>query len=424
MLKASTCKAMGMPETPVNRNIGAILLELGRINDADIERALEHQRLQGGYFGQALVDLGIVEEEELDFSLAAQANLPYLVPKARDIDPAVATRVPASWAERHNAIPVGLEDGWLTLVVDSPLKAGLADDLARRTGLSVKLALCSARLVRDAIRTVYKLEPVRDEAERILSLEAFWILATSPSAPRWGLMVRHDRVTGWIERAGQIERHPLVHNWLGFLDRLLSPPPSQILPPHGRREWRASVRPDQSPAAVKVKSLSGPGGHELLFEPMRDESDRLVQLPTASDLAELRTAIREGPAVIGVRSPHGGAARNLVAQLPRLLLHAGHHSVCLFREGAHAISGDLLVLDFSEEAIDEPMFEVLEQLRLDALGLELSPSSREMWERALSLAPVTLLVLTGSLEDAAPPGVDHLLATASDEQPRWKLITD
>ncbi|WP_376694630.1 GspE/PulE/PilB domain-containing protein [Wenzhouxiangella sp. EGI_FJ10305] len=413
-----------MPEAPENRNIGAVLLELGRINDADIERALEHQRLQGGFFGQALVDLGIVEQEELDFSLAAQANLPYLTPKAEDIDPAVAARVPATWAERHNAIPVLLEDGWLTLVVDSPLKAGLADDLARRTGLSVKLALCSARLVRSAIRAVYKLEPVRKEAKRILSLEAFWILATSPSAPRWGLMVRHNRVIGWIERAGHVERHHLVHNWLGFLDRLLSPPPSQILPPHGRRQWRASVRPDQSPAAVKVTSLSGPGGHELLFESARDESESLVELPAASDLAALRDSVGKGRTVIGVRSPRGGAARDLVTRLPRLLLDADHHSVCLFREGAHAISGDLLVLNFSEDAVDEPMFDLLEQLGLDALGLELSPSSREMWERALSLAPVILLVLTGAPEEAAPPGIDQLLTTTSDAQPRWQLVAD
>lgn len=411
-----------MPDAPDNRNIGAVLLELGRINDADIERALEHQRLQGGYFGRALVDLGIVEQEELDFSLAAQANLPYQVPDPDEIDPAVAARVPATWAERHNAIPVLLEDGWLTLVVDSPLKAGLADDLSRRTGLSVKLALCSGRLVRNAIRKVYKLEPVRQEAERILSLEAFWILATSPSAPRWGLMVRHDRVTGWIERGGHIERHQLVHNWLGFLDRLLSPPPSQILPPHGRRQWRASVRPDQSPAAVQVTSLSGPGGHELLFEPAPAESDALAGLPAASELATLRDAIQSGRTVIGVHSPGGRAARDLVTRLPRLLLNSGHHSVCLFREGAHAISGDLLVLNFSEDAVDESMFDVLEQIGLDALGLEISPSSREMWERALSLAPVTLLVLAGSPEENAPPGVDYLLTSTGDAQPSWQLV--
>ncbi|WP_147306563.1 MULTISPECIES: hypothetical protein [unclassified Wenzhouxiangella] len=423
-MNTSTLEVTSMPDAPENRNIGAVLLELGRINDADIERALEHQRLQGGYFGQALVDLGIVEQEELDFSLAAQANLPYLIPKPEEIDPAVAARVPATWAERHNAIPVLLEDGWLTLVVDSPLKAGLADDLARRTGLAVKLALCSSRMVRSAIRAVYKLEPVRQEAERILSLEAFWILATSPSAPRWGLMVRHDRVTGWIERAGHIERHQLVHNWLGFLDRLLSPPPSQILPPHGRRQWQASVRPDQSPVAVKVTSLSGPGGHELLFEPAPPESDTLVELPSGSDLATLRASIQAGRTVIGVRSPRGRAARELVTRLPRLLLRAGHHSVCLFREGAHAISSDLLVLNFSEDAVDEPMFDLLKHLGLDALGLELSPSSREMWERALSLAPVILLVLSGTREDQAPPGVDYLMATTSDAQPRWQLITD
>lgn len=409
-----------MSEANGNRNIGSVLLELGRITEADIERALEHQRLQGGYFGQALVDLGIVEQEDLDFSLAAQASLPYVVPQPDEIHPDVAGRVPPTWAERHNAIPVKLDDGWLTLVVDSPLKAGLADDLARRTGLSVKLALCSAPLLRDAIRRVYKLEPVRRRSEQIFSIEGFWTLATSPSAPRWGLTVRHNQVTGWIDREGRTERHWLVHNWLGFFDRLLSPPPSQLLPAHGRRQWRASVRPDQSPAAVTVTSLSGPGGHDLLFEPAREKAQTLVELPSAAVLATLREKTARGRAVVGVRSPNAGAARNLITQLPRLLLKPGHHSVCLFCEGAHAISDDLLVVNLPEDTAEDSMFDFLKKLRLDAVGLEIQSEDPASWERALKLAPLTLIALDGAKRRTAP-GVDCLLVCESEEQPRWTL---
>lgn len=410
-----------MRDQSAHKHIGAVLLELGRVTEQEIERALEHQRIQGGYFGQALVDLGIVDEEELDFGLAAQANLPYMVPEPDNIDPEVAGRVPATWAERHNALPIELEDGWLTLTVDSPLKAGLADDLARRTGLSVKLALCSSPSLRDAIRRVYKLDQVRAHADQVLSVEAFWTLASSPSAARWGLAVRRDQVTGWIERDGHVERHWLVHNWLGFLDRLLSPPPSQLLPGQGMRQWRASVRPDQSPEAVTVTSLSGPGGHDLLFVPARERQDELAEQLETDHIATLREAAADGPAVVGVRSPAGRAARSLVTRLPRLLLRPGHHSICLIREGAHAINEDMLVMNLPEDGTDEQVFDILRDLELDAVGLEISPSSQEMWQKALSLAPLTLLVLSGPDDDLAPPGVHWLLSTPDDDSPQWLL---
>lgn len=410
-----------MQDRPDNKDLGSVLLELGRITDKDIERALEHQRIQGGYFGQALVDLGIVSEEELDFGLAAQAKLPYIVPDPDHIDAEVAGLVPPSWAERHNAIPIKLEDGWLTLVVDSPLKSGLADQLARRTGVSVKLALCTSRLVRDAVRQVYKLGPVREKARQVLSMEAFWTLASSPSASCWGLSVRQDLVTGWIERDGGILRHSLVHNWQVFLDRLLSPPPSQVLPGHGLRQWRASVRPDQSPVAVTVTSLSGPGGHDLLFEPIREADSEVVELPAASALATLREALGRGRVVIAARSPTGQAARSLVTRLPRLLLKPGHRSVCVFHDGSHAISEDLLVVTRPEDGGDEKLLAFLERLGLDAVGLEISMSSRDLWDRALSLAPLTLLVLDGDPDEPAPPGVDWLLCSDNDRQPEWTL---
>lgn len=410
-----------MGEVPNNRNIGAVLLELGRITEQDIERALEHQRLQGGYFGQALVDLGVVEQEELEFGLAAQANLPYITPEPDQIDPEVAGLVPPAWADRHNAIPVANEDGWLTLVVDSPLKAGLGDELARRTGQSVKLALCAGRIVRDAIRKVYKLDPAHPQADRLLSLEGFWTLASSPSAPRWGLAVRRDQVTGWIDRGDRIERHALVHNWLGFLDQLLSPPPSQLLPGHGIRRWRASVRPDQSPEAVTVHSLSGPGGHDLLFVPARDRSEELVALPDASVLSALRDSLSSGSVTIAISSPEGRAARSLATRLPRLLLWAGHHTVCLFRDGAHAINEDVLVITQPEEGGDEAVLKMLAELELDAVGLEISLSSTEQMSQALGLAPLTFLVLVGH-KDEPPPGAAWLLSASDDDDPDWQLI--
>ncbi|TVQ29466.1 MAG: hypothetical protein EA370_15065 [Wenzhouxiangella sp.] len=411
-----------MTRSDNKKHLGEVLVELGRISEAEIERALEHQRLQGGYFGQALVDLGIIEPEELEVGLASQANIPYMNPRAGQIDPEVAALMPAIWAQRHNALPILREEGWLTLLVDSPLKFGLADELARRTGLSVRLALCSARALRELIREVYQLDPVQQKASQVLSLEAFWSLATSPPALRWGLTVRRNQIIGWIRRGDKIQRHALMHNWLSFFDRLLSPPPSQLLPPHGLRRWRAGLRSDQSPPAVLIQSLSGPGGHDLIFEPVSDTIRARSRLPSSEQIATLRRSLAREAVVLAVHSPSGQAARELVTRLPSLLLKADHRSICLLREGIHAVSDDMLVASPPDDGDDE-MLTFLEALDLDAVGLEIDPGNSGRWRRALGLAPLVMVVLSGMQPgELMPPGVNWLLSKSREDQSEWDLI--
>ena len=58
------------------QTIGQILMGFGRIGEEDVTRALEYQREHGGYFGEALLAMGFVTQEELDWGLASQHDLP------------------------------------------------------------------------------------------------------------------------------------------------------------------------------------------------------------------------------------------------------------------------------------------------------------------------------------------------------------
>jgi hypothetical protein len=54
------------------KKIGAILKEAGHITEDDVQRVLEYQQSQGGFFGQALISLGLVSPEEVEQALASQ----------------------------------------------------------------------------------------------------------------------------------------------------------------------------------------------------------------------------------------------------------------------------------------------------------------------------------------------------------------
>lgn len=88
------------------RTIGQILIGFGRITEADAEKALHYQQQNGGYFGGALLELGLVTQEELEWSLASQFDLPYVFPDANSIDPEAAGLVTPEWALANLTLPI------------------------------------------------------------------------------------------------------------------------------------------------------------------------------------------------------------------------------------------------------------------------------------------------------------------------------
>ena len=62
------------------RNIGAMLLDSGKITAEDAERALRLQKEQGLRFGDACVRLGLITQADIEQVLASQFEYPYLRP--------------------------------------------------------------------------------------------------------------------------------------------------------------------------------------------------------------------------------------------------------------------------------------------------------------------------------------------------------
>jgi protein-tyrosine kinase len=68
----------GNAQTP-GRNIGAILMDEGKITSADAEQVLARQRELGWRFGEAAIELNLITDSDLRQALAKQYEFPYLV---------------------------------------------------------------------------------------------------------------------------------------------------------------------------------------------------------------------------------------------------------------------------------------------------------------------------------------------------------
>jgi CheY-like chemotaxis protein len=124
--------------------IGDILLRSAVVDSAQLERALDRQKIQPGRLGSQLLDLGFVTEDDLAKALSIQHRVPPFLPSLASVDPAAVERLPRSLALRLKTLPVAWDPdrGLLYVAVAHPSDLSAVDEVrfasgARRVAVQV-----------------------------------------------------------------------------------------------------------------------------------------------------------------------------------------------------------------------------------------------------------------------------------------------
>ena len=110
---------------PVERSIGGLLVEAGRLRAEDAEIIMRVQRERGLRFGEAGLSLGLLTPPDIDYALSRQFEYPYLLPGTSPVSPEVfAAYAPFSpEAEALRALRAQLLVRWFD---DGPARSALA----------------------------------------------------------------------------------------------------------------------------------------------------------------------------------------------------------------------------------------------------------------------------------------------------------
>ena len=145
--------------------IGEILLERGKIEAEDIERALELQLERGDKLGKILVDMGTVAHRDVLAALSDQLDVPLVtvdgVPPAAPEIEGLSQR----FLRQCRAIPIALADGVLTIAMADPLDFETIAAVRAFSGLQVRTALAAEQEILDAIDRNYGESEQRTYAE-------------------------------------------------------------------------------------------------------------------------------------------------------------------------------------------------------------------------------------------------------------------
>lgn len=399
---------------PDRGTLGQILLELGKITEADVDRALEYQSRHGGYFGEALQALGIVSAEELEWGLASQFDLPYIFPDPEAIDPDAANMVSPEWALTHQSIPIMRSGDTLTVVVDSPLRTEIVAELRERTGLEVELALASPVQIRELIRRVYARATTRDEGEAPLpcSMEEAMSRAAAARASRFGISVRGRRAWFWYDDAGTLRRRPLDVRWAGALDAMSTPAVLDWLGAHPGGPLEVELSRESGVTAAEVRHLQDGGDEEILFlvQDEEEEGEHPFTPPGEGILTEVALLARTGSARFLVSSEPPELVNEVLHHLPGVFFEPSWRSVHIHASGDGPEDAFSVRLPDDADAWDEAL-EDLRAFHFDVLTADLGGDGQGWTARLLDVASVAFIRRDDG-SDTSP---------AVDAGVRWKL---
>jgi type IV pilus assembly protein PilB len=130
------------------KQLGEILKGWGLVTDSGIEEALAHAQTHGLRFGEALVALGLVDEEDVTKALAQQFDMEY-VDLAHNITvPSELGTINERVMREHLVLPISREGNRLKVVITDPLDLETLDMLRFSLNCEIETALASKTQLR------------------------------------------------------------------------------------------------------------------------------------------------------------------------------------------------------------------------------------------------------------------------------------
>ena len=141
--------------------IGELLLKEKRITPEQLQKALSHQKANGGKLGFNLVQMGIVKDEDITALLSKQYGVPSINLAQFDIDVGVVKLIPAETAHKYQIIPLSRAGATLTIAMTDPTNVFAMDDIKFMTGYNVEPVVASEGAVLAAIQKYYPSQSVK-----------------------------------------------------------------------------------------------------------------------------------------------------------------------------------------------------------------------------------------------------------------------
>jgi hypothetical protein len=190
--------------------LGDILTRLQLVDDAQVQRALDHQKSTGKLFGESLLDLGFIGEDDLSWALSSQLGLPFIAVTPDMADPALLARFPAEFLVKNLVLPLLWSDSGLSVVLADPTDKSTISRLERVAGGPLITAAGTPTAIRKALEGVFGTVSVPGRSETGEPAAASPRAPASLSSPELASLVdralTRDAVQVHLDPEGEVVR--------------------------------------------------------------------------------------------------------------------------------------------------------------------------------------------------------------------------
>jgi len=138
------------------RRIGQIFVDLGFIDDDQLQTLLEEQeQREGEMLGQIAISSGLLNEEQLAQALGEQMNMEVVSLSDMVLAPEVVALITEPMAQLYRIIPIEFEDNVLTIAMCDPQKLSIIDELRGFLGYEIRPVVATEKEVEKALDRYY-----------------------------------------------------------------------------------------------------------------------------------------------------------------------------------------------------------------------------------------------------------------------------
>ena len=150
-----------------SRKIGQVLVDLGYIDEEQLELLLEEQAQRPTeLLGQVAISLNMINEDQLTQALAEQFSLPVVNVSDLTIPPEVLAHLTEPMAQLYRVIPVSFRNDVLTIAMCEPQNLSVLDELRNFLGYQIRAVVTTPREIDAALERYY----ATDQGESVESI--------------------------------------------------------------------------------------------------------------------------------------------------------------------------------------------------------------------------------------------------------------
>jgi len=134
--------------------LGDILQKLQLVDGDQVREALDYQSKSGKLFGESLLDLGFIAEDDLSWALSSQLDLPFVAVTPDMIDAELLDRFPDDFLRKNLVLPLVATGNTLSVVLADPTDKPTVARLERMSGQELTIAVGTPSAIKRALDSI------------------------------------------------------------------------------------------------------------------------------------------------------------------------------------------------------------------------------------------------------------------------------